>query len=174
MSTSRSARTGMFAIGSTVMSSPRSCTSVTHIRTSRPFTRTPHVPHEAWRHECRSIRDGSWCSWIHLSPSSRVIRSASGTAKVSKREALSPRLYRKTWNRRFSIASTACWSVAVCTALTSGGGVVGGVGKQDGLAGPALGFDAKLAADDVRAELGHAAERRALASRDGDEPFDPV
>src|SRR3990170_3032072 len=115
------------------------------------------------------MSEASRCSWIHFIASSSVVRDSIGTSKVSKCGVLSPRLNRKTRNRRVSVASAAPaagWSIAVCTALTSCGGEVGGVGEQDGLAGPALGLDAELAADHVGAELGHAAERRALAARD--------
>ena len=52
MSTTRSVITGKLAIGSTVTRpGSRSARRVTHARPSRPFTRTPQVPHEAWRHE---------------------------------------------------------------------------------------------------------------------------
>ena len=42
-------------MGSTVtVPPPTSASGVTHASRSRPFTRTPQVPHEAWKHEWRS------------------------------------------------------------------------------------------------------------------------
>ena len=77
-------RTGRFARGSTVTVSPETSESaVTHPSPSRPFTRTPQVPHEAWKHECRSASEGSWCSWIQRSASSTVLRSVTGTSNSS-------------------------------------------------------------------------------------------
>ena len=52
MSTTRSFSTGKLAMGSTVTRpGSRSARRVTHARPSRPFTRTPQVPHDAWKHE---------------------------------------------------------------------------------------------------------------------------
>ena len=82
MSTTRSARTGTFAIGSTVISRPRSRTGVTHPRTSRSFTRTPHVPHDAWRHECRIASDG---------------RAGAGSIAAPRAPSCAPRPARRTF-----------------------------------------------------------------------------
>ncbi len=46
-------------MGSTVTVPETSEMGVTHASRSRPFTRTPQVPHDAWKHECRSPSVGS-------------------------------------------------------------------------------------------------------------------
>ena len=69
MSTTTSCSTGRFAIGSTVIVPEKSESGVTHASRSRPFTRTPHVPHEAWKHEWRSPSDGSS---VQLDPPERL------------------------------------------------------------------------------------------------------
>ena len=81
MSTTTSASTGMLASGSTVTVSV--VTGVTHARPSRPFTRTPHVPHEAWKQLWRITSERSACTSIQRRPSSTVEASPAGTSNSS-------------------------------------------------------------------------------------------
>ena len=62
----------------------------------------------------------------------------------------------------------------IVTPHADGGGVVGRVGKQHGLPGPAGLVDVELATDDVGAQLRHPAERRRLSAGDRDEALEAV
>ena len=72
----------MLASGSTTTSSPAG-TGVTQARPSRPFTRIPHVPHEAWKQEWRNASVAS--CWRRMATrASRIIACGpTATSNVS-------------------------------------------------------------------------------------------
>ncbi len=161
-------------MGSTVITGPGPARAVTQPSTSRPFTRRPQVPQEAWKQECRR-RERPIA--MDLYPAERLedrgARPTGTSSWTSKCDVSSPRANRNTRSRRTSVPDAAvARSSVVLNARSSC--VEGRVGEQDRLAGPAGGLDPELAADDVRAELGHAAEGRGLAPGDRDEPLDAV
>ena len=93
--------TGKLAIGSTVTRPcSRSARRVTHASPSRPFTRTPQVPHDAWKHECRMASDGSRWTLIHRRASSTVLAGSTSASKMSNREGPPSRANRKTRKSR--------------------------------------------------------------------------
>ncbi len=60
MSTTRSCSTSALASGSTKIGpGPRLSSRVTQASTSRPLTRMPQVPQDAWQHEYRRVSDRS-------------------------------------------------------------------------------------------------------------------
>ena len=101
MSTTRSAITGKFAMGSTVTRpASRSARRVTQARASRPFTRIPQVPHEACRHEWRIASEGSRWTRIQRRASSTVAADVTSTWNTSNRDGPPSRVNRNTRNSR--------------------------------------------------------------------------
>ena len=115
MSTTKSVRIGKFASGSTVISAPWSWTEHTHASSSRPSTCMPQVPHEACRHEWRSVSDGSRCSWIQRKASSTVVWGPTGTSNSSKCSRPSPRWWRSTRNDAYRSPSGSSLSPHAAT-----------------------------------------------------------
>ena len=160
----------MLASGSTITSSPAG-TGVTQARPSRPLTRIPQVPQEAWKQEWRNARRG-------------VLLATNGDERVEDHRARADgdvegvvALLRRV------VALLAAGDADPDGALLGGRcsvmalllrRVVGAVRKGHDLPGLAGRLDANLPADDVGGRLGHRPERRALAAGDRDEPLDAV
>ena len=118
------------------------------------------------------------CSWIQRSASSSVVRASAGTSNSSKCPSPSP--------PPCAVHAQAAGLAALLLTLGLLGqgmivrsscrrcGVVGVVGQEHGLARAARLVDVELAADDVGAQLGHAAERRRLSAGDRDEALEAV
>ena len=170
MSTTRSATTGRFAIGSTVTVPLPGRQRVTQASPSRPLTRIPQVPQEAWKQECRRRAIGSGAARIQ-----EGVEHGGARRRPGPRAPRSGDRCRRGGSGRPAGCAPRSWDVppapgpAGSAGVTAGDrrrliscGEVGGVGKEDDLAGAARGVDAELAADHVG---GHASAipRRVVA-----------